>query len=335
MSSGKIDVDPHIDWTRPISLMVLILVGIALNWKQQEFGLYVVFALGLVIVGYLVFTEQRRVSSERDQLKHWNDLWNSSTIAKPSAIAELAKKEIIYGAVTREGNPYVARLRYLAEANDYSLELVSLIPKHSENMILRVDERSVNSLVTDLNLRTITSIKNRSAVELVYFTPFSLPPREKTQVDFAEALVVARARNSRGLSRLNSWRTRALPAAIGAFVVVLTSADVFRKQPDLWAVPFWLVGVAFLVFAVRFGIRTKGTKLSYCNGLRKTTWNSSEIESVSIGLSEAFGFRGKGGGCYPIVRQENGLEIHLEGFALSRKDAVQAFLVTENFSSQP
>lgn len=318
------------DWHRPVAIFALVLLTIFFSWNDKDLGLYIVLLFACVIAIYLIFKERSRVTARRTKAARWQDYVNSSVNISFSEVGKRAQKDALFGVGILDGCPCVVRLSPLAKQGELLVEVASVLPDIQPNEIFQVSAKSVRDLGSELDLQIIESSKLSAKIKSEFFTPFALPPIEQNKADFEAALALARNKAPLRKPVFNSWRIRFSPAVIGTFLTLLTTRDALSGQSDLWVYPFWIIGVALLIFAFRFGVSFDGTSIRYCDGLRIHRWSIQEISSVTPEFRETSGIYGKTGGMYPLVKLSNGITADLTMFAYSRKDAIQAYLLIES-----
>ncbi|WP_029067796.1 hypothetical protein [Jonesia quinghaiensis] len=326
MAKIKLGPGPHAHWDRPVAILVLAVLTVILMRGKADAGLYAVLIFACAIAVFLIVQERRKVSKYRRHVKRWQELASNSTRIKARELKNRLAAAAQFGVATRHGTPLVTRWTYKPDTRQMLVELFSLNPEHQRNDVFLIKESSLAALIEELHFRVIESPTLCAQVETEYFDSFVPPLRVKEQELFNNALQAVRGTWPTGPWRRKHGRINMAAGAVGLGLLALTLPDAFSPGVE-WAVyVFVLCGVVLVGFAVRFGITVQDTAVSYCNGLRKQTWQLAEIDSVAVRYRETFGFLGERGGFHPVLVLNNGEQKDLALFAYSRRDSARTYV---------
>lgn len=330
MEKLKLGTGPHAHWDRPVAILVLVVLTVILMRGKADAGLYAVLIFACAIAVFLIVQERRKVAKYRRHVKRWQELASNSTRIKARELKNRLYAATQFGVATRHGTPLVTRWIAKPDTRQVSVELVSLNPEHQRNDVFLIKESSLAALIEELHFRVIESPTLCAQVEKEYFDSFVPPLRVKEQERLNNVLQAVRRDQPAGGHRRKHGRINMAAGTVGFALLALTLPDAFSPHVE-WAVYlFVLCGVVLVGFAIRFGIAVQDTAVSYCNGLRKQTWQLAEIDYVAIRYRETFGFLGERGGFHPVLVLNNGEQKDLALFAYSRRDSARTYVRLNN-----
>lgn len=336
MSTPVLAKPPKRDLGKPAVLLAIVTITVLFTWDSDRLMAIVAVVCGGGVALLLVIKGMRENNVHKRAISHWHAFNASGIRVRSKDIRVVLKNSSVVGVGILQGVPMALRLSCAEQSRFVFLEAASFLPRVKHNATHQFHVSELGDLIRGSGMRVISGGSVRDRLENEFFRPFKQTGEQKAFTRFAQKL--DGLRNMQGihamLNRLPKIKMGSL--IVGLVLLALVTSDYARGEvPRGWAMLFFfVVGLIFVGFGLRFGVVVRGPLVIYGNGLRTHIWHRRDIASVSVGYQEGMGFLFVYDGCYPVLILKNGSSIELMILGRSRSDAVAAYLRIEEFIGQ-